>query len=479
MLTNKYSTPGVYLEDNPILSQDISNSPAVGGFIGVAQRGTLNVPILIDSWSAYIEQFALGMDSPFVASSDLAYSVYGFFQNGGKYCYVMRVAGENAKKATMKNPSEEPTVTLEALDEGVWGNNLKVTVSANETNESNFDVTITLKDEVVEKFMDLSNDTDSPRYWVDALTMSMYVRGVTGTLAVLEATAFTEGADGDAVKDETFTNAISGFDYNKNVSLICIPGQTSDTVNTALLKYCEDRKDMFAILDAPKASDISSLKVLRKVLNGTHGGLYFPFIKVVDPLSNTGKLRDCPTCGHVMGNFARTITEEGVWKAPAGTTSVIKGAVSVLKNLTIEDTDELTELGIIPIITQPNYGIIIWGARNLGDDSTMKYVSDTILDMDIKRNCYNIGLPFVFKPNDERTWKELSTQVETYLNDMWMKGALKGNKATEAYYVKCDADIMTDKVIEDGQIICEVGYASKKPAEYIIFRFSHTMAKTL
>lgn len=469
----EYLSPGVYIEDNPNPPVIEAVSASTGGFVGITQRGEVGKPIFITSWNAFINNFALGMNSPFLANSDLAYAVYGFFQNGGKRCYVMRVASETVATAKLAGD-----LVIEAKDAGAWGNKLKVAITANAETSANFDLKVTLDSEEVEVFKNLSNTSGDENYWIDVLeTQSNFIKGVSGTPVVTEATALSGGADGvEDIADTDYTDALKNFDVIDDLNLLCIPGQTSATVNSAVMTYCENRKDVFAILDAPEASTVSSVIELRKSMSCKNAALYFPWIKVSDPLSKTGKLRSCPTCGHVMGVYARTIAERGVWKAPAGTEAIVRGAIEVTTKLTNEDTDILNPAGIVSIMPKTNYGIVIWGARDLHPDSSMKYISDVLLDINIKKSVFNGTQPFVFEPNDSKTWTRIKTTIEAYLDGLWREGALFGDKSSEAYYVKCDADLNTQAMRNQGKLLCEIGYANKKPSEFVIFRFSHQVA---
>ena len=469
----EYLSPGVYIEDNPNPPVVEAVSASTGGFIGVTQRGEVGKPVFINSWNAFIKNFANGMNSPFIANSDLAYSVYGFFQNGGKRCYIMRVASSNAKAAK----AEDSGLVIEAKDAGAWGNKLKLTITANAINEENFDLKVTLDSEEVEVFKDLSNTPSTANYWIDILdSQSGFIKGVSGSLVAKESVTFADGSDGDEVADTDFTSALSKFDTLDDLNLLCIPGQTSVTVNSAVMTYCENRKDVFAILDAPEASTTESVIALRKTMSCKNAALYFPWIKVSDPLSKTGKLRSCPTCGHVMGVYARTIAERGVWKAPAGTEAILRGAIEVTTTLTSGEVDTLNPAGVVSIIPKTNYGIVIWGARNLHPDSSMKYISDVLLDINIKKSVFNGTQPFVFEPNDPKTWIRVKATIEAFLDGLWRDGALLGDTSSEAYYVKCDADLNTQDMRNQGKLLCEIGYANKKPAEFVIFRFSHEVA---
>ena len=473
----EYLSPGVFIEDSPNPPVIEAVSASTGGFLGIAQRGKVGTPIFIDSWNAYINKFAHGMSSPFLANSDLAYAVYGFFQNGGKRCYVLRVAGESAQTAVLDKTSESG-LHVKAKDEGAWGNKLKVAVSVNPDVSTHFDMTVTFDGEKVEVFKGLSNTMGEENYWIDVLyAQSNYLEGVAGNLTAMEAESLTDGDDGlNDINDASYTTALNKFDLVDDVNLMCIPGQTSETVNTGLMSYCDTRKDVFAILDAPEASTVSSVLALRKKMSCKNAALYFPWIKVSDPLSKTGKLRSCPPCGHIMGVYARTIADRGVWKAPAGTEAIVRGAVDVTTVLSNADTDSLNPAGVVSIIPKANYGIVVWGARGLNPDSSMKYISDVLLDIFIKKSVYQSTQQFVFEPNDSVTWTRVTATIQAFLDNLWRDGALLGDSAKEAYYVKCDADLNTASVRSAGKLICEIGYANKKPAEFVIFRFSHDVA---
>ena len=470
----EYLTPGVFIEDNPNPPVAEAVSSATGGFVGVTQRGVIGKPIFISSWNAFINNFAFGMDSPFLANSDLAYAVYGFFQNGGKRCYVMRVASDKAKVATLT----QDTLVIQAKDEGAWGNNLEIVITANADIPANFDVEVLFNSQRVEVYKNLTNTASEENTWIDVLdAQSNFIKGVSGNLVVTAKTSMTGGEDGISdIDDADYTGMLGKFDVLDDLNLLCIPGQTSTAVNSALMTYCEKRTDVFAILDAPEASTVSSVLTLRKAMSCKNAALYFPWIKVSDPLSKTGKLRSCPTCGHVMGVYARTIAERGVWKVPAGTSAVVRGAVEVVTALTNADTDQLNPAGVVSIIPKTNYGIVVWGARNLHPDSSMRYISDVLLDIGIKKSVFNSTQQYVFEPNDPRTWVKVKTTVESFLDNLWREGALAGEKSTEAYYVKCDEDLNPSNVRNQGKLICEVGYANKKPAEFVVFRFSHNVA---
>lgn len=470
-----YLSPGVYAESfgksgTPIEAVGAST----GGFVGITARGPLHTPILVTSWQSFLDNFAYGLETPFLVDSDLAYSVYGFFQNGGSKCYVIRTASSKVAKASVKVGE----TTINAKDEGTWGNKLKIAVKANADESANFDITVKYAEEVVEQFVNVSNSTTEPNYFVTAIGASKFISCLTGTLSATTGdTAFTGGADGITdIADDDYKNAIKLFDSADDVNLICVPGQTSDAMNKAIAEYATTRGNVFAILDGGKTADVATIKTLSKALANNNAALYYPWIRVADPLSKTGALRDCPACGHIMGVYARTIQSRGVWKAPAGVEANLRGAVEVVKALTRDDCDTLNPANVNAIMPRANYGIVVWGARSLSTDHSLRYVSDVLLNTNIKDSIKNGTQWAVFEPNNSVLWTRVQATVEAYLNNLWRDGGLKGDTAAEAYFVKCDAELNTEEAVNAGKLICEVGYAPNKPAEFVIFRVSHSIS---
>lgn len=471
----EYLSPGVYVESVNNSGAPIEAvSASTGGFVGITARGILNVPTLVTSWQNFLDTFAYGLETPFLVNSDLAYSVYGFFQNGGSRCYIIRTASAKAARATGKNGE----TTFNAKDEGTWGNKIKISVKANTNVSSNFDITVKYNDEVAEVFENVSNTVGSETYFLDIIADSKFISCDTGTLSVTASDiSLLGGADGiDDITDTEYTTALQLFDAVDDVNLICVPGQVSDAMTKAILAYAENRGNVFAIVDGAKSADVEAIKTFRKGLSCKNGALYYPWIKVSDPLSKTGKLRDCPTCGHVMGVYARTIQNRGVWKAPAGTEANLRGAIDVVKLLVKGDCDVLNPNGINVIMPRANYGIVIWGARSLSPDATMKYVSDVLLNTNIKESVKNGTQWAVFEPNNSVLWTRVEATVEAFLDSLWRDGGLFGDEASQAYFVKCDEELNPEASRNAGKLICEVGYAPNKPAEFVIFRISHSIS---
>ena len=121
-----YKAPGVYVQDVVSGSQSITQaSSSVGILIGVTRSGVIGIAQKIGSWTEFIAKYANGLDTPFLENSYLPYAVHGFFTNGGKELYIGSVK-KNAKKATVTSTTNSITAT--ASNEGVWGNDIKVSI---------------------------------------------------------------------------------------------------------------------------------------------------------------------------------------------------------------------------------------------------------------------------------------------------------------------------------------------------------------
>jgi phage tail sheath protein FI len=453
---------------------------SVGGFIGIAPRGTLEKPILVLGWEDFKKKFSLGLDTPFMKNSDLTYAVYGFFQNGGGSCYVKRVAGATAAKATITVPVSTG-VAYTALDEGTWANTLKVDITANVDNATLFDIVLTLNGNNVDNFIGVSSSPTSPVYFVDVINNAQRYITVspTGTLAIGSGT-LTGGKDGiDDITDNDYIGdkGLLTFDKIDNgAKLLAIPGQTTKAIIDALTAYCLTRWTIFPILDCPQGSSEESVATFRKQLSGI-GAIYYPWIKVVDPLSTTNKLRLTPPSGHMMGLYARTDNTRGIHKAPAGTEAIVLGAVELEKDVSPQSVEFLNPLSVNCIIQKSGYGVVSWGARTIKtDDPDFIYVGNTRLDMNIKESVYDSTQWAVFEPNDEKLWMKLTNSISDFLRRKWRDdGALKGRTEKQAFFVKCDDETNPDDVQEVGEVHAVIGYAGKKPAEFIVFNYTRKL----
>jgi hypothetical protein len=108
----------------------------------------------------------------------------------------------------------------------------------------------------------------------------------------------------------------------------------------------------------------------------------------------------------------------------------------------------------------------------------MRYVSDVLLETNIKESIKRGTQWAVFEPNNSVLWLRVRTSIEAFLDNLWRDGGLFGTVPAEAYFVKCDEDLNPQSVRDAGKLIVEVGYAPNKPAEFVIIRIAHSISES-
>lgn len=472
-----FNRPDVYIQDVSTGASPIQQaSSTIGILIGAMRSGPVKDPVLVSSWTEFIQNFANGLDTPFMKDSDLPYSVYGFFANGGSSVYIVRVASDTAKKAKATG-TLNAGLTIEAKYPGAVAPTVQIKKNAEWVENTNevFDVVVTMSssDEGVATITEVTKDTIVESINTNLATQNWIVASATDLAKLQEETiTLADGADGvEDLADTDYIEALEVCSTIDDASFLAIPGQTSNAVNDGILTYC-DAHMLFPILDMPIGSTVKATKEYRKSISAYGGCLAYPWGVVSDPLTNGTKT--VPTAGHVMGVYSRVIGQQGIKKAPAGVDAVVKGFLSLEKKLTDAEMGQLNPVGVICIVPRTNAGIVIWGARGLNPKADMRYVTDVIINYNIKKSLYT-GTQFaVFEPNDETLWSRVTATCEDFLETLRLNGVLKGT-ADQAYYVKCDASNNTDATINNGFLYVEIGYAPVKPAEFVVIKLAHTM----
>jgi len=273
-----------------------------------------------------------------------------------------------------------------------------------------------------------------------------------------------EGADGGSGK-RTGIQALEDID---EVSVCLAPDVWAPTVHQALILHCETLKDRFAILDPQDGLSIEQIRDVRENLDSKYAALYYPWLEVRD--SFAGRNVQVAPSGHLAGIYARVDVERGVHKAPAN--EIIRGITRIADEVTKREQDLLNPKGINALRFFPGRGMRVWGARTISSDSSWKYVNVRRLFNFVEESIKD-GTEFVvFEPNAESTWAVVQQTIANFLTTVWRSGALEGTTADQAFFVRCDRTTMTQDDIDNGRLICLVGIAPVKPAEFVIIRIS-------
>lgn len=282
-------------------------------------------------------------------------------------------------------------------------------------------------------------------------------------------------------------DAIDQFESIDEIAIIAAPlppDTTQEALNAIqdkLVSHCQNMEDRVAILDCTRDIESDNL-VISTDANGIwrpaanprgYGAFYFPWIEVADPLQPAGTRIAVPPSGHLAGIYARSDAQRGVHKAPAN--EVILGALGVRYRVSKILQGSLNPQGVNCI--RPFDGTIkVWGARSLASDPAgdpeWQYVNVRRL-FNFLRESIDQGTQWVvFEPNSPELWAKIRRNITAFLTTVWASGALFGNTAAEAFYVRCDETTNPPEVRELGQVVTEIGVAVVKPAEFVIFRIS-------
>jgi phage tail sheath protein FI len=513
----EYLSPGVYVEEIERGPRPIEGVPtSTAAFLGETERGPLR-PRLVTSYNEYLRWFG----SVFADARYMPHAVSGFFANGGKRLYVSRIVGESATAASRVFGE----FTVEAVGPGVWGRHVWVRLSDGTTKKrdgsSGFRMQLAYwtedpetfepfnpfdpatrnllpRPQLAEDYDDLSIDPLDSDFFEKRLTDSTTDLPVSALATIRRTTPGTakpanndgelldqNGADDpNALGPDDYVGRRNGarqelqglqqleLDPFREVALVYAPRprDNNDDIVTAVIEHCERLRFRFAVLDAPRQDEPGGLDP-RGANDTQYAAFYAPWIVISDPLS--GARVQAPPGGHVLGIYARTDTERGVFKAPANET--VRGALDVVFQINNGIQDVMNPRGVNAIRRFPDRGIRVWGARTLSSNGLWKYVSVRRLFIFLERSIYEGTQWVVFEPNDDRLWARVKDTIRLFLRSQWRGGALFGRTEDEAFFITCDRTTMTQDDILSGRLICEIGIAPVRPAEFVIFRvFQHT-----
>jgi phage tail sheath protein FI len=519
-----YTYPGIYIEEIPsgvrtITGVSTSNTAFVDNFL----RGPMDKAVRITSLEGFQRVFG-----DLSEMSEASFAISQYFLNGGQVAWVVRVNTEGkAQPAILDLPGDSPPITalaVRAANPGTWGNNLQVGVDYVTRDPTAFpnEFNLTVREvalvggrrQVVasETHRNLSMDTTSRRFvrdvvnhdseLIEVASVGPGVRpaetgpsptNVTTPEAIgdLRSTApfkqlgdpGSPAADSPTPDADALVSGLSALDMlaPEIFNILCLPAAANlaagamKTVLSAAMSYCE-LKRAFLIVDVPPS--VAKVEDMKNFINAAdksrNAAVYFPRLEIPNPL-NDNRPRDVGPSGTIAGIFARTDSTRGVWKAPAGTGALVRGA-SVPERLKLTDAENgaLNPFGVNALRSFPIFQTVCWGARTMeGADlqaSEWKYIPVRRTALYIEETLYESLNWVVFEPNDEPLWAQIRLNVGAFMHDLFRQGAFQGKTPQEAYFVKCDKHTTTQNDIDRGIVNILVGFAPLKPAEFVVIK---------
>jgi phage tail sheath protein FI len=338
----------------------------------------------------------------------------------------------------------------------------------------------------------------SPSQTIDGLIASLNARGTSGgTLG--QCTVLLEwGSDGarptaedyqgtaDPSASPPIKTGLKALEDVTDVAIVAAPGSTqgagSDSTQTVylnalqttynLITHCEYMKYRIAVLDTPDNYNVSQISLWRGQIDSSYAALYYPWVQILDPVTDTEIT--LPPSGFVAGIYARNDAEVGPHKAPAN--EVVTDALGFETMLNKGQQDVLNPVGVNCFRFFENRGYLLWGARTATSNTELQYVNLRRYLNYLEHSIDNGTQDVVFDTNGPDTWFSVQQRGTDFLYTEFKNGRLFGTTRAQAFFVRCDQTTMTQNEIDNGQLICLIGVALLRPAEFVIFRIGQFTA---
>ncbi|MCP5053647.1 MAG: phage tail sheath family protein [bacterium] len=534
----EYLAPGVYVEEFEIGAKPIEGvSTSTLGILGETERGPVAPKLITNfeefrrSYGGYIPRsyLAYAIEGFFTNGGKRCY-VARVTGAGSKYASLGILAaaggaaetppadlagkgkdGETGKK-NGKASASGAVFMLRALGPGMWGNHVALKIEdagLASMNPSLFKLTVAYWKEmppvpvvdpgdptkekepnrrepvIYETFDNLSPDPSSSDNYekkMNDVSVLVEIKKLgSGRPTNMGFQFLREGKNGSAITLGDYKGSsgpepgnetgLLAFKEVDDISILCAPNENDiQGLTGALVAHSELMKDRFTIIQAGQSA--GPIGKLLPPTDSKYAAFYYPWLNVVDPLTQNLKL--VPPGGHMAGIYARSDIERGVHKAPAN--EVVRGVSSLQFALSKAKQDVLNPRGVNCIRVFTGRGIRIWGARTISSDPLWKYINVRRLFLYIEESIEKGTQWVVFEPNNEALWARVAQTISQFLTGVWKTGALMGTSAGEGFFVKCDRTTMTQDDIDNGRLVCVIGVAPTKPAEFVIFRIAQWTA---
>lgn len=518
-----YQHPGVYIEHVPSNSLAIeAASTSVTAIIGHTRRGASvkkdgAKPQFISSLSQYVKRFgpadgaAAGVKNLGNDPDAMGMAVNAYFANGGSKAYIVPVANDAGKKAEATlviDPDAaagKKNLKLTFKDVGTWANGLLAELKKGAI-DGTFDLTIgTFTTEGANKKIDLALETFTGLVF-EKTDLKFAKSVINGTSSLVDAAmdddakpknddtitdVTSKGEDPKAPVDADYKAALEVLEDHRDISIILLPDVMADTkgkvIYQSAITHAEKMKNRMVIVD-PEDKDVPDPKSAKETVfsNSPYAALYYPWLRYGNPYYDAETNPGVPATfdrgpsAVAAGMWARIDGTRGVWKAPAGLEATVRGSLGPTRMVGNAAQDNLNEWGVnaLRAIVGPT---VIWGARTTATKAKpqYRYVSVRRTQNMIGESLYNALQAAVFEPNGHKLWSGLRASIGNFMDGLHRAGAFQGEKASDAYFVRCGlGSTMTQGDIDAGIVRVVVGFAPLKPAEFVVVEIQQIVGQT-
>jgi uncharacterized protein len=521
------TAPGL---DFAVVRQAAEPSPLrtdVAGFAGRTRRGPPGLAIRVTGWREYLMMFGGAL-----ADADTPMAIQGYFDNGGDVAWIVRLpaASEGVAAATTASaiwdvtrpaPGADPwqdwtpasprfsasRYRLEASSPGIWGNSIRFEArfrKAGVANRPEVDLLVQaegepderlvgldparLEDEVTASSrllrlspLDPTQSAPSPQGPLDPTQSAPSPQGP----QLLRWRPLTLGGGGEpAIAVGDYRAALTSLGDQPEVALTAFPDLLADLGSDAAalqdeaMDAAEAQHDRLVLLDLPPDADTQAALAWstdRRSPAGDRSGraaaAYHPPVSVADPFGGVARpLRTIAPCGHVAGLISLLDRQRGSQYTPANAT--LGQVADVAAGFKPAERGALNEAGINLLLCKPGQGVQVWGGRTLLARPEGRYIAHRRLIHRLVRSVRRVAEPLVFEANGPALWLALVRGATSVLLEAWRAGGLQGERAEEAFQVRCDGTNNPPEQVDAGITICEIALAPAVPMEFITLRIT-------
>ncbi|MFH7319207.1 phage tail sheath family protein [Desulfurivibrio sp. D14AmB] len=294
----------------------------------------------------------------------------------------------------------------------------------------------------------------------------------------------TDGSDGGEPTVAAYTAPLDGLARIDDISIVAAPGCSSFAdrvgIQDALRTHAEARKAYrFAVLDTRRGILPMEALTDKSVIDSSYAALYYPWVLAANPLARPDDASipreiALPPSGFVCGIYARNDVNRSVSKSPGN--EIVRGALRFERNISHAEQELLNPRGVNCLRFFPGRGYRVWGARTASSDPEWKYIGPRRYFLYLEHSIDRSTQWAVFENNGPLLWANIREAATSFLHNEWSSGNLLGKTPEEAYFVRCDRSTMTQNDLDNGRLICLIGVAVLKPAEFVIFRIGQKTA---
>lgn len=492
-------TPGVYIvEKNTYPNSAVEIDTAVPAFIGYTEKALnsneslLNKPLRITSMVEFHAYFGgaptpvftlaepVGGETPslvcgtkkvVVKQSGVPFTLYYqmlmFFGNGGGPCYIVSVGdytadnlNADALKAGIDMLLKEQEPTMVVCPEAVKLADKELCYSVQTTMLHHCGYKMRNRIAILDVYDGYKDREDPAGDVVDTF------REKIGSSFLDYGVAYYPWVNTSIVQDRDLS--FLNIDTESLKTLLEEEQKSRDSDKQALIK--EQIAKIGTQMDEAAADTLH--KVLMQI-SPVYGSLLKEMKRILNLL---------PPSAAMAGVYTMVDNTRGVWKAPANVS--INSVISPAINITHDDQEDLnvplSGKAINAIRSFIGEGVKVWGARTLdGNSLDWRYINVRRTMIMLEESVKNATRAYVFDPNVARTWINIKSMIQNFLNGIWKRGGLAGAVPEDAFSVHVGlGDTMTPEDILEGILRVTVLVAIVRPAEFIEITFQQQMQQS-